>query len=241
MRPAFTALLGLLWAAAPSAAVDYAKIDRTVVKEPAYHSKTPKYALLLFGPEAKVRVWVVLDGDVLYLDRDGNGDLTGKEKRFESCAACTGIAISDPDGKTSYLITSVGIHWEQDRSHGFLDVDVDIKGPLAYRQYCNLDLRDSPHKAAVAHFHGPLTVGPRTVTWKVPPKLALVAGAKPTDLPALVGTMSAEHGCWVVVRSHQGEQSAFPKGVYPVVDIDFPPKVPGGPPVKKRYALEQFC
>ena len=34
-------------------------------------------------PLAKVRVWVVLDGKTVYLDRNGDGDLTGKDERFE--------------------------------------------------------------------------------------------------------------------------------------------------------------
>jgi hypothetical protein len=45
----------------------------------------------------------------------------------------------------------------------------------------------------------------------------------------------------VVVRTHHGETSAFPKGVFPMVDIEFPSKTPGGPVVKKRYALDHFC
>lgn len=52
------------------------KIDRTIGKEPVYKSKNPKYGLLVFGPHAKDRVWLVQDGDVLYVDRNGNGDLT---------------------------------------------------------------------------------------------------------------------------------------------------------------------
>src|SRR4029077_10756985 len=55
--------------------VDLTKIDRTIKKEPAYQTKTPKYCLLVFGPEAKTRVWLVQDGDKLYVDRNGNGDL----------------------------------------------------------------------------------------------------------------------------------------------------------------------
>lgn len=63
-------------------AVDLAKIDRSLRKEPAYESKQPQYCLLVFGPEAKTRVWVVLDGDGLYLDRNGNGDLTDSGERI---------------------------------------------------------------------------------------------------------------------------------------------------------------
>jgi hypothetical protein len=230
-----------LLAASPARAVDYAKIDRTIAKEPAYQSKAPKYALLLFGPEARLRVWAVLDGGTLYLDRDGDGDLTGKGERFDRLADCKDVALKDPDGKTRYIITAVGEFPQGDPPRPHLDVSVDIKGPVEYRQYCGTELRDSPKKAAVAHFHGPLAAGPRTINWKLPPRLALAAGDKPTDLPALVGTMSAEHGCWVVVRSDNGDKPAFPEGVRPLVDVEFPPKAAGGAPVKKRYRLDGFC
>jgi hypothetical protein len=42
-------------------AADLSKIDRTIKKEPKYKGK-PKYCLLVFGPEAKTRIWLVLDG-----------------------------------------------------------------------------------------------------------------------------------------------------------------------------------
>jgi hypothetical protein len=52
------------------------QIDRTIAKEPAYKTKAPQYGLLAFGPDAKDRVWLVRDGGTLYVDRNGNGDLT---------------------------------------------------------------------------------------------------------------------------------------------------------------------
>jgi hypothetical protein len=63
-------------ASAEARAADLARIDRTLKKEPVYRSKKPLYCLLAFGPEARARVWLVLDGDVLYVDRNGNSDLT---------------------------------------------------------------------------------------------------------------------------------------------------------------------
>jgi hypothetical protein len=57
-------------------AADLASVDRTIKKEPAYQTKSPRYALLVFGPEARDRVWLVHDGDTLYVDRNGDGDLT---------------------------------------------------------------------------------------------------------------------------------------------------------------------
>src|SRR5262245_45048150 len=64
-----------LFFASTTLAADLTKVDRTIVREPVYKS-TPKYGLLVFGPEARTRVWLVKDGDTLYVDRNGNGDLT---------------------------------------------------------------------------------------------------------------------------------------------------------------------
>jgi hypothetical protein len=51
------------------------QLDRGIAKEPVYRT-APKYGLLMFGPKGTNRVWIVLDGDTLYVDRNGNGDLT---------------------------------------------------------------------------------------------------------------------------------------------------------------------
>lgn len=76
-------LVGLLLilATPAAAAVDLTAIDRSLAKEPVYESKHPQYCLLVFGAEAKTRVWLVFDGDTLYIDRNGNGDLTEPGER----------------------------------------------------------------------------------------------------------------------------------------------------------------
>jgi hypothetical protein len=79
---------------------DLTKIDRTIAKEPAYKPK-PKYCLLVFGPEAKTRVWLVLDGDTLYVDRNGNGDLTEKGERFV-------LALDEYERKRGQRVWKVG-------------------------------------------------------------------------------------------------------------------------------------
>src|SRR5262249_34375204 len=71
----------ILTALSSVCAADLSQIDRTIAKEPAYKSK-PRYCLLAFGPAAKTRVWLVLDGDVLYADRNGNSDLTEPDKKI---------------------------------------------------------------------------------------------------------------------------------------------------------------
>ncbi|HLW66836.1 MAG TPA: hypothetical protein VKS79_16095 [Gemmataceae bacterium] len=75
------------WLAAIAfASAEPGPINNSIRKEPVYQTKTPKYGLLVFGPEAKDRVWLVHDGDTLYVDRNGNGDLTepGKKVRAKS-------------------------------------------------------------------------------------------------------------------------------------------------------------
>jgi hypothetical protein len=78
--PVLSALLALAVSAPPLPAADLTTINRTIKKQPAYKTK-PSYCLLVFGPEAKTRAWVVLDGDLLYIDLNGNGDLTEEGKR----------------------------------------------------------------------------------------------------------------------------------------------------------------
>ena len=82
----FIAIVAVLGCGASSLAADLNKIERGIAHEPKYHGQ-PKYCLLVFGPEAKDRVWLVQDGDVLYVDRNGNGDLTEPAKKI---AANTG-------------------------------------------------------------------------------------------------------------------------------------------------------
>src|SRR5262249_40647795 len=75
-------LLGCILALPLTArSADLAHIDRKIAKEPQYQNK-PKYALAVLGPEAQFKVWLVSDGDVLYVDKNGNGDLTEAAERF---------------------------------------------------------------------------------------------------------------------------------------------------------------
>jgi hypothetical protein len=84
-------LAGLLASSAALAAdpPDLSKVARDIKKEPAYVAK-PLYGLYVFGPEARTRVWAILDKskpdasdyDVLYFDRNANGDLSESNERI---------------------------------------------------------------------------------------------------------------------------------------------------------------
>jgi hypothetical protein len=196
---------------------------------------------LLFGPQAKVRVWIVLDGQTVYLDRNADGDLTANHERFENFSACKDIEIADADGKTRYVITGMSDYKLGEPPRPHLIINVDIKGPLSYRQYCDVGTEDSPEKAKIAHFHGPLAMWPRTIWWKIPADLVLKTGDQPAELLAGPGTMDPKYGCWVVVCTHHGNEPDFPRGVVPVAEVEFPPAVAREKPLKKRYNLDQFC
>ena len=68
------ARIGLLCLLLPSTcvAVDLATIERKIREEPEYQTQ-PRYCLLVFGPTAESKTWLVIDGKRLYLDRNGNG------------------------------------------------------------------------------------------------------------------------------------------------------------------------
>jgi hypothetical protein len=69
---------------------DLNKIERHIAKEPVYKFKQQLYGLYAFGPEAKTWVWAVFDKskpdasdyDILYFDRNADGDLTAPEERI---------------------------------------------------------------------------------------------------------------------------------------------------------------
>jgi hypothetical protein len=238
-RRLFVILLANILLAAPALAVDYDKIDRSIRKEPRYAGK-PEYALLLFGHEAGRRVWVVIDAETVFVDRNGDGDLTAADERLGKIDDDKEIEITDPDGKTRYLIASLRVYRDKDEPPQLM-ANVDIHGDLEYQQYCDAALGATPREAAIAHFHGPLAIGPRTISWKVPPTVELKAGEKPVDLYAMVGTMNERHRCWVVVVSHKAKECCFADRVRPNVTVEFAAKEPGGPLVTEEYTLDEFC
>ncbi len=60
-------------AATPQELLD--QFERRIAREPQYES-SPRYALLVLGTHAESPVWMIEDGETLYVDRNGNGDLT---------------------------------------------------------------------------------------------------------------------------------------------------------------------
>jgi hypothetical protein len=130
-------------------AADLTKIDRTLTKEPAYQG-TPKYCLLVFGPEAKTRVWLVLDGEVLYVDRNGNGNLTEKGKQAR---------LMELDGQVTERargIKHTALRVIPQKDGGMV---VSLMAEGKYRQRStSVTFARRPQEAPVLHFNGPVSV-----------------------------------------------------------------------------------
>ena len=233
------------------------------VKEPQYRHE-PRYALLVFGPQRQQRVWMVLDGETLYVDRNGNGDLTEPDERLEPInPADRGIHFADRGGHELFEFTvRVGAtetskfqldHWI--RPESFTQIDEKWHANwLEWRWEHSLLSRleglgqgqtqlvfmPKPADAHVCALDGPLTFVVRT-----PQHQVLKHGEAGSDLAFNIVVMG---------RPHRGAEKQFsyffynrlttkevPEAAYLDVEIEYPAKVPNAPPLRRRYLLKQRC
>jgi hypothetical protein len=227
---------------------DLAKVERAIRKEPAYMTKDPRYCLLVFGPKADYRVWLVLDGNRLYVDRNGNGDLTeagkstGPQQRNTAPCSFEPVTLLEPDGKTEEklefaqygwfdyaagkdtpeLSPAVFVTWKG-RSFGSWG---DETGPCIWGR--------TPQDAPVLHIDGPLQMG-----FESHAKYALERkGDGQFELNVGVGTKGLGKGAFVHLSY---ARDAIPKDVYPTAVLEFPNKTPGSRPVMVRAVLKKRC
>jgi hypothetical protein len=211
-------MLAALALAGPAAAADLTKIDRTIAKEPAYLTKSPKYCLLTFGPEAKARFWLVLDGDRLYVDRNGNGDLTEKGKCVTSASAWFQAGdLLGPDSKTKH--TRLRLRRHDDCTRLIVQVGGQRRQFVGFDDTDPLHFADRPGDAPVVHFNGPLSIQ----LYEGPPRL--IPG-KIAELNIAIGTPGLGKGTFAAIECC----AVFSKGTAPLAEIDFPTPEPGGKP-----------
>lgn len=255
----------LLLNSVPAMATDLSKIDRTIKKEPAYKDK-PKYCLLVFGREAKTKVWVVIDGSTLYVDRNGNGDLGERGEQV----ACAKKDMSRPYERSWFFVGGTGTYrhlviapWSLKRElikskedeafvqskegqdlGRFCRVWVETNG---HGQYAGFLLADQPEKAPVIHFDGPLSM--------LPPEDFILCPGKEAKLSAWVGTPGLGSSwkykrtrtttfCQPFERDIGGSSikvSSIPADIHPVAEITFPNRQAEGKPIKITVILKDRC
>jgi hypothetical protein len=176
----------------PATAVELAAIERTIHKEPTYQSGAPKYCLVVFGAKADTHVWLVLDvvsaltdadgsKNSLYVDRNGNGDLTEPGERvtcsmIKSSFPMTFLSGFPQDTEPLYNPQfKVGPIIERDGKTKHTDLTVDMDSYLQEYRPCLLSLKvngrveqsaggqllrfsDRPQNAPIIHFNGPLSL-----------------------------------------------------------------------------------
>ena len=259
-------LLGtlLFWPALAHAA-DLSTIDRTIKKEPAYQGK-PKYCLLAFGPEAKAKVWLVLDGDTLFVDRNGNGDLTEPGKAVLSQKAESGAASFEvgtlrvgPLSHTGFTVTVLPlVRWlpslgeapeakallardpQARLYHLALNVEQAGRGGAGtgrrIGQRTSLDDRSGLLQFADRPRDAPVLHVGGPWSLTVVGKPALIRGSE-SDLPLAFGTPGSGAGTFAYV-DYEG---VVPARMFPVAAITFPAAKPGQKPLQARYVLQERC
>jgi hypothetical protein len=241
------AFLTLAWCSAPAVGVDLTKIDRRIAREPAYQSKSPRYCLLVFGPEARTRVWLVLDGEVLYIDRNGNGDLTEEGKqvkvKLRDANAEKGPAfnravtdlgpITDREGIPQATRLELDFHWnpvlKQEETSFLMKVDGQSRQFTTGQDLAStqdpFQFGSTPQRAPIIHFNGPLTL---QLTNRV-------LGRTRGILHVTVGTPGQGPGTFAHLY-HEAVQ----EGLAPQVEITYPSKT-GGPPLQETMLLKGRC
>jgi hypothetical protein len=260
-------LLACLFGYANAGAADLTKIERSIAKEPGYQSGTPEYCLLVFGPEAKTRVWLVRDGDTLYVDRNGNGDLTEPGEKVAADAR-----NSNPK-ENVYTFQAgevrVGKHLHKDLSVSmvkladFADVDEAVKAQVSKepqaRGYMVAIEMEIPglagrgdggrvvQQAVFADYNGLLrfAANPRDapiIHFGGPLQISLAHPqrlkiGRPVDVILGVGTPGVGPGTMAFVFY----DAVIPQSAYPKLEVTYPPAKPNEAPVKELYELRARC
>ncbi|MBI3461532.1 MAG: hypothetical protein HY000_00510 [Planctomycetes bacterium] len=251
----------------PSWAADLTKIDRKIAKEPAYRAQ-PKYCLLVFGPEARTRVWLVLDGDALYVDRNSNGDLTEDGERV---AAKKGESSDTEQGSLSF---EVGEFRDGPLTHKSLTVGVGKLDYLADREeqvkeYLAADPQARGYTVSVEvevpGWNG-AGIGGRVqqIAFFLDARGFLKFADKREDAPIIhfggpwQVTLFGRHkltvgrqadfvlgvgtpGIGPGTTAYVGYEGVIPEKVYPTVEIAYPPVREGAEPAKEQYELKGRC
>jgi hypothetical protein len=197
-----------------------------LVRQPNYRS-APGYCLLVFGRDPEQKIWTVLDQGVLYVDRNGNGDLTEPDERFEP----------NTDVKDSRVFTVKQLRLLPDaKDECSLDLTVDANG-----SYSEVALRAPrwstrhtqvtqgkippgrrPAEAPVIHFGGPLTMTLMEWEGETGDRVLRRGGY---HLSILVGTPVQRNSveAFAAIMPGFGESTS----AVPIVEADLPSKRPG--------------
>jgi hypothetical protein len=241
--------------------VDLTKVDRAIAREPKYKNQ-PHYALLVFGPKADRRAWLVMDGDdVLYVDRNGNGDLTEKDKRVVVDVEATKAINIEPGaykGMNVFDLGTVAGHrlklqfWVRNKDYVPTDDfyktilkerrENDWENASLYRTGADgsgaqnpILFAPRPADAQVTNLGGLLTIRPK---WDDRQR---IKSEGESDFDVNVGSICLPaRNCKYSIFSPL-TTSEVPKDHHPHAVFEFPNKEAGKPPIKVEAVLSKRC
>jgi hypothetical protein len=236
---------------------DFDGIPRQIHNHPNWQSGQPRFALLVFGPHAKARAWLVIDGDHMYLDRNGDSDLSEPNERFDLEVTHFTKEVRD-DAKT---LKRIHLHDPKQRPNPNDDQPIltceprvtwfhvlhivpregsyqverwpDNKFQVAIfangaNEFARADFGDSPGEAAIISF-----LGRRTFRHDHGDQPALRRGE--TNY-LTVGI------CGEGLRSKTAvDHDSVPAEIHPIADLECPSRYPGRPPIRIRVELTERC
>lgn len=206
--------------------VDLAKLERVISKEPAYES-SPRYCLLVFGPRAAHKAWVVVDGKRLIVDRNCNGDLTEANESFELLSSC--YVVPTVGGCANLRVFPLPNHQAR----------IDVKTPdlgvqfVGFSQAEKPTFAPTPKDAPVIHFCGPISLGQYSSTLTIDPAKQDSLSLRQTAFRIMVGTAGLGEGTFAgyhcKMRNTLGPLQA---------EFKFPSNTEQGMPIELTTSLE---
>lgn len=254
-------VLGVVGSLLPAA--DLASVPRVIAKQPKYLGQ-PQYCLLILGRDLTHRVWLVRDGDTLYADRNGNGDLTeadekivGKKDETDVDFSVGTLRIAGREHRhlvvSSIRLSKVAGEAPDPVSRAALEKNpaADLMAVRAEVQVPGLKGGGDDGRVPVyarSDANGPLLFG------DTPEKAPIVHLAGPLqiqpeekpstlvrnvvcDLMLVVGTPGVGPGTFASVAY----EDLIPSESYAVVEAEWPAAKPAEPPVRARYELKERC
>jgi RNA polymerase sigma factor (sigma-70 family) len=217
-------------------ALERIKAEYRLKKEPAYQGPV-QYCLLLLGRNAQTRVWLASDGKTMYVDRNGDGDLTqpGEAVPFKpdedgGFASLTADRFpGGAGGPHTRLHIAVRQHdWETNKG-GYWCVRAWVEGRYPMYAFAH-KFAQKPDEAPVIHLGGPLRLG---LTELERGRLVRGGGAE------LTANVSCHYPG--VERAFVDPDEWGATGVHPVAEVRLPARTPGAEPVALRVPLTQHC
>lgn len=214
------------------------KVDRKIAKLPKFTSEKPGYCLLAFGEKADVKVWVVLDGDTLIVDANGNGDLT------DDAPVKANASMSNPP--KGYVFEAGRVGGEKDEQKwtlGVSTVTVGASQPAAILMVTRegstpqkvgpMDFRftDTPDAARLVHFGSKVLAVRPSITMP-----SVLSDSEKVDFRVQVGTPGVGAGSFASVTN-----DGLNKKANPVAEFTFQPAKPGDKPVVVKAELKERC